>query len=445
MLKKCIIILLDGLGDRSHPVLGHQTPLQAARTPVLDRLAEAGASGSYHAAALGQALPSENAHFVLFGYDMDDFPGRGALEALGAGVDISPGDVALLSHFVSQSEVNGTLILDQGKPRATRDEIAALSDSIKNFETGNVTVSFHPTGGIRGILTMRGDVSPFITDSDPFLDGQTLCAVRPWQRFQQDSVTRNTARALTAYLVWVYGQLQKHQVNRRRAKQHMPPLNGLTTQRAGRLKPVTPFFEKYGLRGLILASGMVYWGLGAHIGMDIRKVQDTSDPGTDMEQRLHMAREALADYDFVHVHTKTPDEAAHTKDPVHKKEVIEALDAGIGRAIQPIADNPDSLVIVTADHSTPSDGPLIHSGESVPVVFHGRGVRRDKVCRFDEVSATQGALGAVRGRELMYLVLNHLDRSKLAGLMDTPVDQPYWPGHYEPFSIVNIDKKNREK
>jgi 2,3-bisphosphoglycerate-independent phosphoglycerate mutase len=101
MAKKCIMLLLDGVGDRSHPELKHRPPLQAARTPALDRLVRVGANGLYHAAQVGQALPSENAHFAMFGYDMDVFPGRGALEALGAGIDLAPESVAMLTHQVS--------------------------------------------------------------------------------------------------------------------------------------------------------------------------------------------------------------------------------------------------------------------------------------------------------------------------------------------------------
>ncbi len=130
-----------------------------------------------------------------------------------------------------------------------------------------------------------------------------------------------------------------------------------------------------------------------------------------------------------------PDEAAHTKDPQLKKQVIESLDKGIGQVIEPLMDDPEVLIIVTADHSTPSSGPLIHSGESVPLTIYGRGVRRDKVKRFNEISVASGALSLVRGKELMYLILNHLDRSKLQGIMDTPYDQPFWPGNYEPFRI----------
>ena len=137
MPKKCVLILLDGIGDRSYAQLDDQTPLQAANTPVLNELAEGGANGLYHAALLGQALPSENAHFAIFGYDMADFPGRGALEALGAGIAIAPQDVALLAHFACLTERNETLFLDTGKPEADDAEIA---DVVSN-QAGNVVVA----------------------------------------------------------------------------------------------------------------------------------------------------------------------------------------------------------------------------------------------------------------------------------------------------------------
>lgn len=434
MPKRCLLILLDGLGDRSYRRLGDRTPLQAAHTPHLDRLAAAGAGGLYHAGILGQALPSENAHFSMFGYDMADFPGRGLLEALGAGLDCPPEAVFLLAHFVSVQQVDRILMLAKGKPEATPDEIAALTDCIRTAEHDNGTVTFYPTGGIRGLLRLDGRVSPRITDSDPFIDGRPLVSVLPWRIAADKAAAENTARLLRTYLIRAHGKLENHPVNeKRRAAGHMA-INGLVTQRAGQLKTIVPFREKYGLRGLIMASGSVYHGLGRYLGMAVEKVTDSHDPGADLAQRLKTAL-ARTDYDFIHVHTKAPDEAAHTKDPVRKQTVIESLDAGLGRALASFINDPDLLTVVTADHSTPSAGPLIHSGETVPLVMAGPGIRRDNVQCFDEVSAAPGALGTVRGRELMYLILNHLDRARLAGIMDTPEDRAYWPGDYEPFTV----------
>ncbi len=432
--KKCVLILLDGLGDRSYKALANKTPLQAAHTPVLDKLAETGANGLYHAAAVGQALPSENAHFVMFGYDMEDFPGRGALEALGAGIKLSPEDVAVLIHFASLKETDGYFMLEDGKIKASEDEARALIRTVGKYEKHGVTISFFPTEMLRGILILHGgDLARFVTDTDPFLNGRVLVAIKPWTAYANDIGSRNTADVLKAYLLWAYNHLKNHPVNISRKKQGINPINGLVTQRAGQLKKVIPFSEKYGLRGLSISSGMVFQGLCAYVGLDHKKVADTGNPGNDIAERLRIAREVLDDYDFIHVHTKTPDEAAHTKVPADKKSVIESLDRGIGEAIAPLMNDPEVFIIVTSDHSTPSAGQLIHSGETVPLIFYGEGVRRDQIRRFDEISAAGGALGCVRGKELMYLILNHLDRCKLHGLMDTPTDQPFWPGNYEPF------------
>lgn len=443
MAKKCILILLDGLGDRSYEELNDLTPLQAARTPALDRLAREGANGLYHAARLGQALPSENAHFSLFGYDLKAFPGRGALEALGAGIALTPGTVAVLAHFVSVTESpEGMLLLIDGKPDASDNELQVLFQTVEHFETENTRIRLHPTHGFRGILTLDGSVAPFITDSDPIEKGRLLTAVLPWQAFADDRSSVNTANDLEAYLRWAYRALSRHPQNKIRRKKGRLPLNALVTQRAGQLKEISAFEQAYGLRGLSIASGLIYHGLASYLRMDVRKVTDSDDPGNDLAERLEMAMESLTDYDFIHVHTKMPDVAGHTKNPLFKKQVIEDLDKGIGRLVERLVNDPELLVVVTADHSTPSAGPLIHSGEAVPLIFCGPGVRRDAVRHYDEISTACGALGPVRGKELMYLIVNHLDRAKLHGLMDTPVDQPFWPGCAQPFCIE--ERKNKD-
>ncbi len=435
MAKKCVLILLDGVGDRSYAELADQTPLQAAHTPFMDKIAASGANGLYHAGLIGQALPSENAHFSMFGYESSEFPGRGALEALGAGIDLTIEDVAVLAHFASLREENKCLFLADGKPEASLDEIKILIEAAGKYRGEGVKIRFIHTNGLRGILVLHGQTAPFITDTDPVINGSKVIDLKPWSDYNNDTAVQNTVRVLKTYLLNIYHTLKKHPLNGARIQRGLEPINGMVTQRAGKLKSVVSFKERYGMRGLSIASGLVYQGLSAFIGMDFKKVKDTKDPGKDMAERLTLACKALDDYDFIHIHTKAPDEAAHTKDPSAKKQVIESLDKGIGRVMDLFMGNPEVLMILSADHSTPSSGPLIHSGEPVPLIFCGPGVRRDGVRRFDEINASKGALGFVRGKELMYLILNHLDRAKLKGLMDTPEDQPFWPGKYEPFTL----------
>jgi 2,3-bisphosphoglycerate-independent phosphoglycerate mutase len=436
-MKKCVLIILDGLGDRAYPAFGYQTPLQAAHTPALDKIAALGSNGLYHAGHLGQALPSENAHFAIFGYDQADFPGRGALEALGAGVPLSENDVALLVHFSAVHFEGDALFLDRDTPVASDKEIKQLIPSIGHYQWQDIDITFHHIKGLFGVIVMKGDVSPFVTDTNPMRDFVPVMELMPWHTHADDIATIRTAKALKSYLIWAHDQLDSHPVNRARTTAHLPPLNGLVTQRAGRLKKITPFPQQFGLKGLSITSGVVFQGLSAYLGMDFLKDPDSKDPDRDLARRLMLARLALKNYDFIHVHTKAPDEAAHTKNPLTKKIVIEALDRAMVREIDWFLKNPDILTVVTSDHSTPSSGPLVHSGEAVPLTMCGEGLRRDTVVKFDEVSAATGSLGTVRNWELMSLILNHLDRIKLMGIMDTDDDQAFWPGNYRQFTRNN--------
>lgn len=441
MPSKCLLIVLDGLGDRAYARFGHKTPLAAARTPALDALAARGASGLYHAGRLGQALPSENAHFAMFGYDLRDFPGRGALEALGSGVALAADEVAVLAHFVSLEDVDGRALLVQDLPRADDAETLAVMAAAGSFVHEGIQVRFHRTKGLFGVLVLSGGaLDPRVTDSNPMRDGRFLSAVVAREEAAADPATRRTAEALSAYLRFAHRALAPLPVNAERAARGLAPLNGLVCQRAGKLKPVVPFSRRFGMRGVSLASGAVFRGLAAYLGLTFVKAPETDDTEADMSARLATARELLAGgAGFVHLHTKAPDEAAHTKDPAAKLAVIEALDRALdwsrGGGLAPFLDDPDILTVVTADHSTPSAGQLVHSGEPVPLIFCGEGVRRDELAAFDEVTAARGALGPVRGTELMACILNALDRCRLAGIHDTPGAIDYWPGDYEPFRL----------
>lgn len=441
MPKKCVLILLDGLGDRALADLDHQTPLQAAQTPCLDQLASLGSTGLYHADKIGRPLPSENAHFALFGYPKNEFPGRGPLEALGTDVPLGENDVAMLAHFTSMLQtLEGELILRYDRICGTPEEIDALYSTVANFEQDGIRINLHQTGGMFSVLTMHGDVSPYITDSNPMVEGRMISAILPLASHANDSATIRTARVLTNYLRQAHTHLSRAKVNETRSRQKLPAINGLVTQRAGRLCPRTPMGERYGLRALSIASGVMYKGMAKFLGMDFHHMKDTRDPGLDLTKRIEFATNALDKYDFIHVHTKAPDHAAHTKRPYAKVKAIESLDQGLAESIRPLLYDDNVLLVVTADHSTPSGGSLIHSGEPVPLMFVGDNVRRDTVDRFDEIHVAAGALSSMRGDELMHMILNYTDRARLAGIHDCPQAREFWPGDYRPFTMKDTGK-----
>ncbi len=432
--RSCVLILLDGLGDRSHDELGGLTPLQAARTPALDYLAARGANGLFHASTPGMALPSENAHYAMFGYQEDEFPGRGLLEALGAGVTVDEKTVVMLAHFVSVNLRGNILELAADRPVATDDEVRKLLDALPFSRSAPISVAYHQTKGLDGILTMRGNVSALITDVDCLQIGSPLIEPRPLRGSEDDHAARSTAAALKDYLASCFQRLDKHPVNASRKKKRLPHVNALVTQRPGKWREIESFSSRWGLRGLSVSSGIMYHGLARFLGMDLMTATDSGEPGNDLAERLKNILVMKADYDFFHVHSKAPDQAAHTKNPMEKVKAIESLDHGIGKVLDLFLDQ-ETVLVIAADHSTPSSGPQVHSGEEVPISVNGPGIRKDRVEVFDEVSCAQGCLGQTRGKDFMPMVLNWLDRAKLHGLRDTPDDQPYWPGRREPFTI----------
>jgi 2,3-diphosphopglycerate-independent phosphoglycerate mutase len=106
--KRVAFVLIDGLGDVSLPRLGYKTPLQAAKLPNLDGIASAGVNGLMDPVEVGLACGSDTAHLSLLGYDPRVYyRGRGAFESMGAGLAMSPGDIAFKSNFATLDEETG--------------------------------------------------------------------------------------------------------------------------------------------------------------------------------------------------------------------------------------------------------------------------------------------------------------------------------------------------
>lgn len=433
---KIVLVLLDGLGDRSYAILGHRTPLEAAHTPNLDRLATQGCSGLFHASNPGICLPSETAHYRIFGYGVDAFPGRGLLEGVGYGVPFEDRDVLCVAHlFHAASEAEGgPLVLKQTWKSIQADdaELQALYSELTPFDAYGVHFRLHRARGNEGILVLKGPVSPYVSDSDPLVKGRPLGRIVPLDPNPEPEEAARTARALNAFLVHCRRELTAHAANRMRIAEGRPPADTLATQRCGRRVVVEPFPVRWGMKALMIATGSVFAGIAAELGMTFHRAQDGEDPGEDLAERVGIAL-ADAHHEFFHVHTKAPDEAGHRGDPEGKATVIEHLDRGLKELAHAAASREDLLVAVTADHATPCGTPLIHSGETVPVLIAGPTVRRDDVLGFDEVRAARGGLGPLRGEELMLTLLNAAGRSVLFGQRLGARPRPYVPESYEPF------------
>jgi 2,3-bisphosphoglycerate-independent phosphoglycerate mutase len=157
-------------------------------------------------------------------------------------------------------------------------------------------------------------------------------------------------------------------------------------------------------------------GLARAVGLEPAHAPESDDPSADLARRIDLIRERLDEGDtFVFTHLKATDKAGHTKDPAVKQRTIERLDAQLGELP---ADR--AVVCVTGDHATPAYPDVIHSGDPVPLIVAGPGVRADAVDSFGELDCSRGILGHLRGPDLMPVLLNAADRPLFLGSRPTP-------------------------
>src|ERR687888_895120 len=100
---KLIYVLLDGIGDLPHPSLANSTPLEAAYTPNMDKLAMNGCMGNVISVGKGIAPQSDIAVFNMLGYNFKNgsYVGRGVIESIGCNIDFRDGDLALRGNFAT--------------------------------------------------------------------------------------------------------------------------------------------------------------------------------------------------------------------------------------------------------------------------------------------------------------------------------------------------------
>jgi 2,3-bisphosphoglycerate-independent phosphoglycerate mutase len=192
--------------------------------------------------------------------------------------------------------------------------------------------------------------------------------------------------------------------------------NVITLKWWGRPHPAPAFLERHGVTGTFIADSRFMHGLARAVGLEPLPAPETDDPAADLRLRLQLVRERLDAGDtFVFSHLKAADAAGHTKDPAVKQRTIELLDSELGSL--PID---DAVLCLTGDHATPAYPDVIHSGDPVPLIVAGPGVRADPVDSFGELDCSRGILGQLRGPDLMPLLLNAADRPLFLGSRPTP-------------------------
>ncbi len=404
---KAVLFIMDGLGDRSVPELDGMTPLQAAKTPTFDRLAKEGQSALMDVLGPGLTPGSDAAHLALFGYDaMDIYPGRGPLEALGAGLSSRPGDVAFRSNFAT---VDDDLIVQDR--RAGRDftdaEHRALESALEGIEIEGVKVHFTATVEHRGAIVLEGkDLSGEITDVDPHETGVRILESKPVPDANNKVAAARTAHIVNELLKTAYKRMKGLIINKERRERGLPPANILLLRGPGQHQEIPTLDSIYGIKSAVIAGGALYIGTARYVGMEHIKVEgQTGRIDTNFSNIADKVIECIqSDYDFVFIHIKATDNASHDGDAQQKIEAIEKSDEMIRKIVDAVGDK--IVLAITGDHTTPVDIGE-HTCDPVPIVLWSKVLRPDDVECFSEFEAYKGALNKISGHDVMFLLLGY--------------------------------------
>ncbi len=413
------LVVLDGLGDLPHPETGGRSPVVAARTPYLDRVAAGGAVGQVVLIGPGIAPESDAGVLALLGYDpATDSPGRGVLEAIGVGIPLEPGDVALRMNFATAGGDGEVVDSRVGRTLSTEEatDLARTISQADLLADEGIHAEVRPTVGHRGVLWLhptRGEaLSANVSNSDPFYErtggmghaaAPTDTHPRTVEPLDGSAAAARTARALNDFLARVPAVLAGHRVTARRALRGAKLPNALLVRHAGRLpeRPPQPFASRYGRAGAAVTEMPVERGIARLLGLeDIFVGPMGPDRDSALRERARVARTAMDRHPFVYVHLKGPDEPGHDGLAVRKLEVIEAIDRSFFGPFLDGLDTSRARFAVTADHSTPAILKR-HSDDPVPLVIAGAGVApHGGAAGFGAPPGPDG-LGMVVGRDVL--------------------------------------------
>lgn len=396
---KTIVFLGDGMADEPLAELGGKTPLQAARTPGMDRIAREGRSGTLLTLPPGFPTSSEVANMSVLGCDLPtEYCGRGPLEAAGRGIPLKPDDTAFRVNLVTTE--NGVLRDFSGGHIAPADAAELVNALDRAF--GGEKIRFHPGVSYRNILILSGvPYGPHVRTEKPDDNhGERIAEHLPRAVGPEGEETAQLLRRLVAEAP---GILRDHPVNRRLASEGKPMANGIWPWSGGRAGALRKVRDVYGVSGAVISAVDVIAGLGRCLGMDVIAVPGaTGYIDTNYEGKAAAAVEALKNHDFVYLHLEAIDEVSHEQDLRKKIQAIEDFDA---RIIVPVLDavGPALNAAVLPDHPVPiAIGK--HTRTPVPVSVRMNGMSPDGVRCFSEADCPQGTLGALRGDGLMRLL-----------------------------------------
>jgi len=391
---KYIVLVADGMADYPLEELGGRTPLESAKTPNMDFIAQHGRLGRVKTVPDKMAPGSDVANITIMGYDVRKFyTGRGPLEAANLGVALEEGDYAFRCNLVT---AEADKLVDYSAGHINSKEAGILIKYI-NEKLGSENVKFYPGVSYRHLMVVKRGAAQGLGD---------LKCVPPHDIIGQ-GISRNLPKGAGAdFLVGLMEDsrklLEAHEINQVRVDLKENPANMIWLWGQGTKPNVPKFTEKYELTGSIISAVDLIKGLGRIIGLDVINVPGaTGYYDTDYAGKANAALKSLEDKDFVFVHVEAPDEAGHNGDIREKIMAIERFDhLVLGTILKGFKRKKNFRILILPDHATPVS---LRTHVSDPVCFgvFGKDIVGRGFLKYSEKEAQKSDLYFEDGCKLM--------------------------------------------
>ena len=393
---KYLVMLGDGMADEPLEELGGKTPLEYADTPVLDSYAAKSEIGMVATIPEGMSPGSDTANLSVIGYDPKEYyTGRSPLEALSIGVPMKLTDVALRCNIVTLSEEDvpyeQRTIIDHSSDEISTEDAAVLLKAVAD-ELQDETYQFYVGTSYRHCLIWAdGQVIPLTPPHDVL--GQVIGQYLPTDKKLREMQERS------------YEILSRHPINLERKKQGLNPANSFWFWGAGTKPALSPFYDKYQKRGVMISAVDLLKGIAVGAGIENKIVPDANGGlNTNYEGKAQAAVDALLKegYDFAYIHLEAPDEMGHQGSIEKKVQAIANMDQRILAPFreQMDASGEDYRLLVLPDHPTPIRV-RTHVPDPVPYLLYDSSAPQEHTWHYNEREAAESGHKIARGCELM--------------------------------------------
>jgi 2,3-bisphosphoglycerate-independent phosphoglycerate mutase len=398
---KYVIVVPDGAADEPQETLGGRTPLEAAHTPNMDRVAAMGVVA--RACHTPKQLPagSEIGNLSLLGYNpFENFTGRAPMEAAAQGIQLGPEDWAVRCNLVTiEDQVMRDFTADHISTGEGSQLLAAAQQQIASEPKFREALEFVPGVSYRNLLIWRGAKlsAPFSNDT----------RTRAPHDITDQSVLEEHPRGpgsdvLCDLMTASVGVFRDHPVNAARMNAGKRPATNVWLWGLGQAPRLRPFTEAYGPRGAMITAVDLLRGIAALMGWDrIEVAGATGYLDTDYAAKGRAAVETLNNYDIVCVHVEAPDEASHEGRCDEKIKAIKEIDRHVvGPLLEALPKHGDWRIMISPDHPT-FLRTKIHTHGNVPVAMAGTGIAPDEFTSYGDTNAARSKLAFDEGWRLM--------------------------------------------